>query len=192
MLDMPPPALVKGTHMPLLPPIGAEIPCSMLAINSPLKIRDSLVTVDFRGGIKHRVDVNPNDPINSVRMRTVGFKISAELPSANGDGAGTITIEQNDVDVDPQSLLRIAQSFPPKYESTMILPFTMVIEQPGNGDGPLILTTKDPAKLIGHLTQYPPKGDLYQLQSPVELVDLENPDITVATLQKLPVKIGGL
>ncbi|MFE2521619.1 hypothetical protein [Streptomyces mirabilis] len=67
--------------MPLPPPIGAEIPCSMLAINSPLKIRNSLVTVDFRGGIKHRVDANPNDPINSVRMRTVGFKISAELPS---------------------------------------------------------------------------------------------------------------
>ncbi|MFF7890229.1 hypothetical protein ACH40F_58430 [Streptomyces sp. NPDC020794] len=40
----------------------------------------------------------------------------------------------------------------------MILPFTMVIEQPDNGGGPLILTTKDPAELIGHLTQYPPEG----------------------------------
>ncbi|MFD7475981.1 hypothetical protein ACFV8Z_28460 [Streptomyces sp. NPDC059837] len=179
--------------MPLLPPIGAEIPCSMLAINSPLKIRNSLVTVDFRGGIKHRVDVNPNDPINSVRMRTVGFKISAELPRENG-GRGSITIEQNDVDVDPKSLLRITQSFPPKFENIMVLSFTMVIEQPGNGNGgePLILTTKDPAKLIGTLTQYPPKGDLYQLQNPVDLIDLENPDTVVATLQKLPVKIGGL
>ncbi|MFD8134499.1 hypothetical protein [Streptomyces mirabilis] len=55
-----------------------------------------------------------------------------------------------------------------------------------------MLTTKDPAKLIGTLTQYPPKGDLYQLQSPVDLIDLENPDIVVATIQKLPVKIGGL
>ncbi|MCO6009249.1 hypothetical protein NE236_30190 [Actinoallomurus purpureus] len=57
---------------------------------------------------------------------------------------------------------------------------------------PLILTTRDPAKLIGTLTQFPPKGDLYQLQNPVDLIDLENPDTTVATIQKFPVKVGGL
>ncbi|MER5789139.1 hypothetical protein [Streptomyces sp. NPDC001980] len=177
--------------MPQLPPIGAEIPCSMLAINSPLQIRTSLHTVDFRGGIKHRIDVNPNDPINSVRMRVVGFKLSAELPSENG-GRGSIVIEQNDIDVDAKSLLRMTQSFPPKYEHIMVLDFTMVIEQSGNGDEPLILTTKDSAKLVGNLTQYPPKGDMYQLVEPVNLVNLEDPDTVVATLQKLPVKIGGL
>jgi hypothetical protein len=68
----------------------------------------------------------------------------------------------------------------------------MAIEPPGNGDEPLVLTTKNPAKLTGTLTQYPPRGDLYQLQNPVDLIDLENPDIVVATIQKLPVKIGGL
>ncbi|MFF2518761.1 hypothetical protein [Streptomyces sp. NPDC058086] len=177
--------------MPQLPPIGAEIPCSMLAINSPLQIGKSLVTVDFRGGIKHRIDVNPNDPVNSVRMRTVGFKISADLPGENGD-SGRITIEQNDVDVDARSLLRVIQSFPPKFEHIMVLDFTMVIEQPGNGAEPLVLRTKAPAKLIGTPTQFPPKGDLYQLQNPVDLIDLENPDTVVATIQKLPVKIGGL
>jgi hypothetical protein len=58
--------------MPLLPPIGAEIPCSGLAINTPLVVRDQSVAADFRGGLKHRVDVNPDDPINSVRLRLVG------------------------------------------------------------------------------------------------------------------------
>ncbi|MEU0822924.1 hypothetical protein [Streptomyces mirabilis] len=178
--------------MPLLPPIGAEIPCSMLAVNSPLKIRNSLVTVDFRGGIKHRVDVNPNDPMNSVRLRTVGFKMSAAMTDETGNGGGGVTIEQNDVDADPKSLLKVTQTFPPKFEIITVLDFTMTIEQSGNGDEPLVLTTKDPAKLIGTLTQYPPKGDLYQLQSPVDLIDLENPGIVVATIQKLPVKIGGL
>ncbi|MDH6134042.1 hypothetical protein P3T37_003441 [Kitasatospora sp. MAA4] len=80
----------------------------------------------------------------------------------------------------------------------MVLSFTMVIEQPqGLGQDrskrePLILTTKDPAMLIGQLTQFPPKGDLYQLQNPVDLVDLENPDTVVATITKFPVKVGGL
>ncbi|MFG2260968.1 hypothetical protein [Streptomyces mirabilis] len=100
----------------------------------------------------------------STRGKT-GYKISADLPGDNGDG-GSITIEQNDVDVDPKSLLRVTQNFPPKFENIMVLDFTMTIEQPGNGNGgePLVLTTKDPAKLIGTITQYPPKGDLYQLQ----------------------------
>jgi hypothetical protein len=190
---------------PLLPPIGAEIPCSCLAINTPLQIRTSLVTVDFRGGIKVRVDVNPDDPVNSVRLRVVGHKVSAELPGAQSTGAsgGSITIEQNDVDVDPKSLLRIAQRFPPKFEQIMVLSFTMVIEQPqtmlamagiksSKAYEPLILTTKDPAKLIGSLTQFPPRGDLYQLQNPVDLIDLENPDTVVATIKQFPVKVGGL
>ncbi|MET7784248.1 hypothetical protein ABZT28_52900 [Streptomyces sp. NPDC005388] len=43
---------------------------------------------------------------------------------------GTITIEQNDVDVDSKSLLRLTQRFPPRYEQIMVLSFTMVIEQP--------------------------------------------------------------
>jgi len=188
-----------------LPPIGAEIPCSCLAINTPLRIRTSLVTVDFRGGIKVRVDVNPDDPINSVRLRVVGHKVSAELPGDLSDkaGGGSITIEQNDVDVDAKSLLRLTQRFPPKYEQIMVLSFTMVIEQPERmlqmagiqsrkAYEPLILTTKDPAKLIGTLTQFPPRGDLYQLQNPVDLIDLENPDVTVATIEKFPVKVGGL
>lgn len=95
--------------MPGLPLIGAEIPCSRLAINTPLRIKDALVSVDFRGGIKHRVDVNPDDPINSVRMRTVGHRVTAELPGEDGTSGGTITIEQNDVDVDSPSTLRLTQ-----------------------------------------------------------------------------------
>lgn len=189
---------------PILPPIGAEIPCSCLAINTPLQIRTSLVTVDFRGGIKVRVDVNPNDPINSVRLRVVGHKVSAELPSTHSSqGGGSITIEQNDVDVDAKSLLRLTQQFPPRFEQTMVLSFTMVIDQPqemlrmagirsSKAYEPLILTTKNPAQLVGQLTQFPPRGDLYQLQNPVDLIDLENPDVTVATIQKFPVKVGGL
>ncbi|KUM84455.1 hypothetical protein AQI88_41805 [Streptomyces cellostaticus] len=66
----------------------------------------------------------------------------------------------------------------------------MVIDQ--SGGEPLILTTKAPAKLIGKLTQYPPKGDLYQLQEPVDLVLPDDPDTVIATIQKFPAKVGGL
>ncbi|MEU1408378.1 hypothetical protein ABZ471_39820 [Streptomyces sp. NPDC005728] len=179
--------------MPALPPIGAEIPCSALAINTPLQIRNKLVSVDFRGGWKHRVDVNPDDPINSVRLRLIGFRMTAELPALDEGGAegGTITIEQNDVDVDPASLLRLMQQFPPRYECTLVMsPCTMVIDQPGSE--PLTLSTKDTFTLTTQLTQYPPRGDLFQLKKPVDFVAPDKPDIVVATIQKFPVKAGGL
>jgi len=104
--------------------IGAEIPCSCLAINTPLQIRTSVITVDFRGGIKGAGWTStPTIRSTRFRLRVVGHKVSAELPGAQstGAGGGSITIEQNDVDVDPKSLLRITQSFPPKFEQIMVL-----------------------------------------------------------------------
>jgi hypothetical protein len=68
-----------------------------------------------------------------------------------------------------KSLLRLTQRFPPKYEQIMVLSFTMTIDQPADllrkagirsskAYEPLILTTKDPVKLIGSLTQFPAEG----------------------------------
>ncbi|KAF9967246.1 hypothetical protein BGZ73_000635 [Actinomortierella ambigua] len=168
-----------------LPPIGAEIPLSMLAIDTPLQIQTSLVSVDFRGGIKHRVEVNPEDPYNSVRLRTIGFRVTAEHP----DG-GTFTIEQNDIDIDAKSLLRRVQRFPPSYEVVYVLPFTMTIDMPDSDL--LVLESKEPAILRSTLTQYPPRGNLFILQAPVELVLPDGPVTTIATLQKFPAKMGGL
>ncbi|GAA4526231.1 twin-arginine translocation signal domain-containing protein [Amycolatopsis samaneae] len=197
-------AAQAGQQQTGLPPIGAEIPCSCLAINTPLQIRTALVSVDFRGGIKVRVDVNPDDPINSVRLRVVGHRVSAELPGGDGvSQGGTITIEQNDIDVDAKSLLKLTQRFPPRFEQVMVLSFTMTIDQPdallrqagirsSKAYEPLVLTTKDPGLLVGKLTQFPPRGDLYQLQNPVDLVLPDDPDTTIATIQKFPVKVGGL
>ncbi|MFD3565211.1 hypothetical protein ACFWVU_36955 [Streptomyces sp. NPDC058686] len=169
----------------MLPPIGAEIPCSILAIGATLEHNGTTFTLDFRGGIKHRVDVNPNDPMNSVRLRTVGFKVSAEGP----DGM-TCTMEQNDVDVDARSLLKIVQPFPPKFEHRDVETFTLVIEK--SGAEPVILTTKDPMVQISTLTQFPPKGDTYKLERPVELIDLENPDKVAARITVFDSKRGGL
>ncbi|WP_234343292.1 hypothetical protein [Streptomyces sp. WM6372] len=174
-----------------LPPIGAEIPCSSLAVNTPLRIKDVPVTVDFRGGIKYRVDVNPNDPVNSVRMRIVGHKMTAQLQGEDGTSEGTITFEQNDIDVDPKTILRLTQQFPPRYEFREVTSFTMTIEQPGSET--MVLTTKEPMVCLGDLTQFPPRGDLFRLEKPVELVDAEaDPDKVLAVIEKLPIKVGGL
>jgi hypothetical protein len=172
-----------------LPPNGAEIPLSMIALNTPLTIRSSRITVDFRGGLKQHVDVDPNDPDNSRRLRVVGFRMIAELPEG-----GTVTIEQNDVDEEAKSRLRVTQMSPLTYEHSLVLPFKMTIDAPENGSSQeqLILTTKDPMMLISTITQFPPKGDLYKIQNPVDLVVIDDPDkVVIATIQQFPVKIGG-
>ncbi|WP_406349421.1 hypothetical protein OHA44_38170 [Streptomyces sp. NBC_00144] len=177
--------------MSLLPSIGAEQFCSMLAVNSPLQIQASQFTADFRGNCTQIIEKNPDDPANSVRMK-MSFKLSAELPG----GGGSITIEQKLEDSGTESLLRVLQDSPPKLEHTMVLHLTMTIDQPDtDGEGasePLVLVTSDPAKLIGKISVFPPKGDVYQLENPVDFVRPDNPDVTVAVLQKLLAKTGGL
>ena len=169
--------------MSQLPPIGAEIPMSALAVDTPLQIRDEAVSVDFRGGLIVRVDVNSEDPHNSVKLCMLDYKWSAELP----DSGGRITIEQGDVDSNPQSRLRINQEN--QYEHLCVLSFIMTIDRPDTE--PLILEAKSPATLIAKLRQYPPTGDLHTLQKPVDFATQDNP-ATVVTILQFPLKMGGL
>lgn len=180
----PLPAVVP-VHAQFLPPIGAEIPSSMIAVGSKLEYGGRTYTLDFRGGIKQRIDVNPYDPFNSVRLRTVGFRVSGE-----SEGLGSVTFEQNDVDVDAPSTLRLTQRFPPKFEERDMINFSADIEEPGGKS--IVLQSKEPMVLIASLTQYPAKGDRYQLQQPVELVNPEHSDTVVARLTAFPSKRGGL
>ncbi|KAI8869123.1 hypothetical protein GQ42DRAFT_156477 [Ramicandelaber brevisporus] len=179
-----------------LPDIGTEYPLSMLAKQVPVRIRTELVSVDFSGSLKIRVEENPNDKVNSVLLKVDGFHMNATLPGKDGSSSGgTIAIEQNDVDVDPKSTLKLTHNNPPKYENILELSFTMTIKQPDlmlRKRELLELVTKDPAKLIGSLTQFPPKGKLYQLQNPVDLVSPDDPDTVIATIEKFPVNVGGL
>lgn len=168
-----------------LPPIGAEIPSSMLALNSTLKFHNTTHTLDFRGGIKQRVEVNPDDPINSVRLRTVGFRVAGEV-----DSDTSVVFEQCDIDVEAASTLRLTQRFPPRFEERDVLPFCATIT-PQDGE-PVTLTTKDPMILTATLTQFPARGDRFQLAKPVDLVNADDPDTVVARLTAFPSKRGGL
>lgn len=186
-------------QLPTPPPVGAEIPCSCLALNTPLTVQAATVTVDFRGEIRIRVSAsNPLDPW-SLRLTVIGHRVHA-----HDDNLGEITIEQADTEVTPDSLLRMVSQYPPRWEQTMFLDFTLTIENPPEEtmrralgvtpkqSEPLVLTTKNPGMLVGQLSHFPPRGELYQLQNPIDLVLPDNPDETVASIDKFPVKVGGL
>ncbi|GAA3367281.1 hypothetical protein GCM10020367_67960 [Streptomyces sannanensis] len=56
----------------------------------------------------------------------------------------------------------------------------------------MTLQTRDSTRLIATLARYLPRGDLYRLVEPVDLVQADDPDTTIATIEKFPVKVGGL
>jgi hypothetical protein len=74
------PAPAAATRADASPVLGeAPVDCSF---NNPLQVRTSLVTVDFRGGVKVSIEASPQDqdPTESVRMRLLGCKVMTEQP----------------------------------------------------------------------------------------------------------------
>jgi hypothetical protein len=170
----------------VLPSVGVEIPCSCYAINVPLQVNVlGLVTLDFKGGITVRVEGNLREGLGGLRLRIIGHEVSADSPVL-----GTVTISQSDIDVTPLSLLQVTKTLPPTFRQIMYLDFTVTIEKPPGGGPPLVLSNTKTAALINdNLTQFPPQGDVYQLQEPVDLAPIDEPNQVVAQLQQFPVTV---
>jgi hypothetical protein len=171
----------------ILPPIGLEIPCSCYAVNVPLQVNVlGIVTLDFRGGIRVRVEANLAGGLGGVRLKVIGHEVSADSPVL-----GKVTISQADIDTTPLSLLEIIGNLPPTFRQTMLLDFTVTVEKPPGGGPPLVLSnTKTAALMNNNLTVFPPQGAVYQLQQPVDLAPVGAPGQVLATLQQFPVTVS--
>jgi hypothetical protein len=169
----------------LLPPVGAEVPSSIHAVNSTFEYPGKTYTLDFSGGIKHRIEANPSDPNKSVRLRTLGFRVNGKT----ADGF-SVTIEQGDADVDAKSTLTVKNDFPPSLEEHDVIPVEATITEPGHT--PVVLQAKDPLVTSARLTRYPPDGKLYNLAKPLQLVEAGHPNKVVGTLTKFQQQRGGL
>jgi hypothetical protein len=72
----------------------------------------------------------------------------------------------------------------------MFLDFTVTIERPPGGGAPWVLSNTKTAQLLNDkLMRFPPQGDVYRLQEPVELAPVGAPDQVVAVLQQFPVTV---
>jgi hypothetical protein len=169
-----------------LPPIGLEIPCNCHASDVPLRVDVlGVLRLDFKGGIRVRVEENLRTGLGGVRLRVIGHEVSADSPVV-----GKVTISQADIDTTPLSLLEIIGNSP-VFRQTMFLDFTVTVEKPPAGDGPLVLSNTKTAALVSPtLTQFPPRGDVYQLQEPVDLAPVGAPTQVLAQLQQFPVTVS--
>lgn len=173
--------------MSSLPPIGLEIPCSSYAVNVPLKVEGlGVLTMDFKGGWKVRVEANINGGLGGVKLKIIGNEWSGDSPKL-----GKVTISQADTDQTPLSLLEITSDNPRTLRDTMFLDFTMTIERPPGGGPPLRLSNVKSARMLNEkLTVYPPQGSMYQLQEPVDFAPAGEPSKVVATLLQYPLTVS--
>jgi hypothetical protein len=155
-------------------------------MNVPLQVDVlGLVTLDFKGGITVRVEENISQGLGGVRLRVIGQEVEAASPEF-----GWVTISQSDIDVTPLSLLEVTKADPPTFRQTIFLDFTLTIEKPPGGGEPWVLSNTKTAALINdNLLRFPPQGDVYQLQEPVELAPVGAPDQVVAQIQQFPVTV---
>ncbi|MEU3048812.1 hypothetical protein ABZ705_20275 [Streptomyces sp. NPDC006984] len=167
----------------LIPPIGQEIPCSGYAANVPIKF-DALgvVYLDFKGGITFRVESNITGGLGGVKLKIIGEEYAADHQTL-----GKVILSRAEVDTTPLSLLEVLSNTPPKLKNTLFHDFTLTIEKPPGGGGPLVLpNVKTVTTMNDSLTVFPPQGDVYQLQQPVDFAPVGEPNKVVAQLLQLP------
>lgn len=132
----------------------------------------------------------------SVEQPTIG--------DLEGKASGTLTVSGKDPVLGKVTMVSQATGsvsfnsvynpFPAKIDLSAT--GTMTIEKPAKsaGNAPksesVALNSKDPAQLTGKLDQFPPKGEFTSLLNPVELVDADNPNDHVGTLEKFSIQVG--
>ncbi|MCY1083598.1 hypothetical protein [Archangium lansingense] len=171
----------------LIPPIGLEIPMSCYAVNVPLMVNVlGVITLDFKGGFKERVEANLGAGLGGVKLKMLGFEVSADSPVV-----GKVTLSLADIDVTPLGLLEVTGNLPPTFRHTIFWDFKATIEKPPGGGPPLVLSNTKTGKLLNsHFTAYPPQGSVYQLQEPVDLAPVGAPTQVVAQLLQFPVTVS--
>lgn len=210
------PALSAAVRDGELPVPGVNYELKLSAPDAQFTVQGQECSVSLAGSVEAEAQFEaPQDsldntvPMNFGDMRMRGSSSSCQDPTqqaegtSNQEGLGQVRIKQNDTEFAPQSVVTMTGMVPPTFEQTVFMNFTMTIEnpprslrqrsaqQPESQPEPLVLTTKQPAELVGQLESIPPQGASLQLQNPIELV-VPNHDETIATLEKFPVTVGDL
>ncbi|GAA4917055.1 hypothetical protein LX16_3966 [Stackebrandtia albiflava] len=172
-----------------------ETPATGVKLPLTATVQDATVTVDgerlrsgkLTGGMRMEVLPDPaGRDATGIPVATTGFRLDPKYPHAPGP---RLTVEQADADVDSHSrIVRIDQR-PPLFEHTWRVTLRVTLTR--TGMEPVTLISRSPAELVGRLGQFPPQGEVYRLTQLVELADPDRPDETVATLDRLPVRLRG-
>ncbi|WP_030390125.1 hypothetical protein [Streptomyces sp. NRRL S-241] len=168
-----------------LPGIGVEVPTTMTAVDVPLEVDGVLVKVNLQGRMRQRTEALPGEsPNQAVRLRTIAFHLEGET----ADGGLRVMFDLDGADASPASTLRVRSNFPPSLEETDVVALVATIRRAGQPE--IALHSVHPAVLTATLSVFPPRGDDYQLENPVDFV-VPGTATPVARLLALPARRGG-
>ncbi|MCX4239332.1 hypothetical protein [Paraliomyxa miuraensis] len=153
----------------------------------PLKIEPlGVVTLDFKGGWKVRVEKNFEGGLGGVWLKFLHMEFDAD-----SEMFGRVTISQDEDAADPLSPLQVVRQLPPTFSNTLQVSIKLTIEKPPGGGPPLVLAGKNLfTQLNDRLTVFPPQGAVYQLQHPVEFTPVGQPDEVRAQLLQFPATVS--
>lgn len=170
----------------------AQLPLPNRALTTTVSVEDAQLTVDGT-----RVTVDLRGPAGLVmqspaRGRTdAAAAFGAQLTGTHPE-FGRITVTTETTTDGRVRYASPADAFPASFD--LPTEFTVEIQHPpatatrSITAEPLVLSGKTEARLTGQIGAFPPKGDLYRLQNPVDLVLADSPDHTVATLERFPIR----
>jgi hypothetical protein len=177
-----------------LPAPGATIETDLASKSIELVFDGQKInTGPLQGKATFEIESNKEDP-SSVRTRISELYLTSQARR----GGVTVTIQPTG-NASNRSVLRRAEPGSPKLHHTVEMPLKITVRHPealglpAEAGGPLSLTTKDVATLVGKLNGFQTKGKTrYKLKDKVALSLPREPHRDVATILKFPVKIEGL
>ncbi|WP_394620021.1 hypothetical protein JNUCC0626_13240 [Lentzea sp. JNUCC 0626] len=178
------PALAAAPPVPAIPALGAVATLKLTAPGVEIRIGAKTEKVDLSGDIVVRVVAGETDPLKAVRLRVLDLNLAGKLPK------GDVSIRPDTYDAAAAGELRLNTAVPPTLTHTLSLSLRVTVNQPDVSPEPLVLSTKDAAKLVGTLKKFPPTGETHQLQNPVDLVNTAKPNATAAVIAKFALMVG--
>lgn len=169
--------------------------CRCQSAGAQLIVAGKTYTADFTGNIAVLVDTNQLKRFlaGAKDVTTVSLLIQEHVMHGIGAGIGLIEVVMDPERVPPQSTLtaiRPGTPFPAIQDYNININVTIPNLLPGiimrnktSNPGPAIL--RNPKAM-----NFPPNNDVYQLVSPIELEDVNNPGPVLATIQTWPTTLS--
>ena len=169
-------------ELPNPPQPGDRYSFGFRAPRTPLTVASTSAHLDVRGELAFEITASdPRQPWD-VRMRITRFR-------ATGSDAelGPVTLDHRGGA--PESRLVVTDEHPARWTHTVLIDLVATVENPPSSTaGPLVLRAKEPVRLSGEITTFPPQGELYGLTRPVALV-AEGGD-SAGAVEEFPAEVG--
>lgn len=182
-----------------MPSSGGVYNCGLQASAVQVVVAGTTYLADFFGNIAFLVDPNQLAQFQSGVVTngatSVALLIQEHVMHGIGAAIGAIDVVMDPNRMPPPSTLTAitpGRPFPAVHDVLHNIQVTIPNLLPGiklqnktSNPGPAILRN-------ANVTNFPPQNDAYQLVSPIELEDVNNPGPVLATIQTFPVTVNAL